>query len=207
MARLARLNGILAVAGIVASTTTPAFAQARVTPAAQLQQARLSLGSIQGSVIDDRGGPLAGAMVSALGAANGIATTDAHGRFVIQYLPSGDYILRIHLAGFATTRRENIRVGPAPATLEKIQLRRLEDASLATPTVPAAGVLPIDESPADEGDNHTETAWRLRHIKRSVLKQDGDVLAIADAASEEPVPPAPRAPFGPPSPSPRTVFP
>jgi hypothetical protein len=82
MARLARLSGLLAAAGIVVSTPAPAFAQARVTQAPG-QHARLTLGSIQGSVIDDRGGPLAGAMVSALGATSGMATTDARGRFVI----------------------------------------------------------------------------------------------------------------------------
>jgi hypothetical protein len=188
MARLARLSGILAAAGIVVSTASTASAQSRPAPVAQLQQVRLTLGTIQGSVIDDRGGPLAGAMVSALGAANGMATTDVHGRFVILSLPSGDYVLRIHLPGFVTTRRDNVRVGPMPATVEKIQMRRLEDTKASRPIL-AAGMLPIDDTPTDDGDNHTETAWRLRHIKRSVLKQDGDVLSIADVAAEQPIPP------------------
>jgi TonB-dependent receptor-like protein/carboxypeptidase family protein len=127
-------------------------------------------------------------MVSALGATNGMATTDARGRFVIPSLPNGDYVLRIHLAGFVTTRRENVRVGPTPATLEKIQMRRLDDTSVTKRPILAAGVLPVDDS-TPETDDHGETAWRLRHIKRSVLKQDGDVVSIADAASEQPIPP------------------
>jgi TonB dependent receptor/Carboxypeptidase regulatory-like domain len=190
MARLARLSGLLAAAGIVVSTAASASAQTRVGQVLPGQQARLSLGSIQGSVIDDRGGPLAGAMVSALGATNAMATTDARGRFVIQYLPSGDYVLRIHLSGFVTTRRENVRVGPTPATLEKIQMRRLDDTKLTARPILAAGVVPASDTTADDGgDNHSETAWRLRHIKRSVLKQDGDVVSIADAAAEQPIPP------------------
>jgi hypothetical protein len=187
MARLARLSGLLAAAAIVVSTPAPGYAQSRVTQAPG-QQVRLTLGSIQGTVIDDRGGPLAGAMVSALGATNGMATTDARGRFVIPSLPNGDYVLRIHLAGFVTTRRENVRVGPTPATLEKIQMRRLDDTSVTKRPILAAGVLPVDDS-TPETDDHGETAWRLRHIKRSVLKQDGDVVSIADAASEQPIPP------------------
>ena len=187
MARLARLSGLLAAAGIVVSTPVPALAQARVMQASG-QQVRLTLGSIQGSVIDDRGGPLAGAMVSALGATSGMATTDMRGRFMIQSLPSGDYVLRIHLAGFVTTRRENIRVGPTPATLDKILMRRLDEPAVTKRPILAAGVLPIDDTTTD-GDDHGETAWRLRHIKRSVLKQDGDVVSIADAAAEQPVPP------------------
>jgi hypothetical protein len=188
---MARLSGLLAAAGIVVATGASASAQSRLTQASQGQQARLSIGSIQGSVIDDRGGPLAGAMVSALGATSAMATTDAHGRFVIQYLPNGDYVLRIHLAGFVTTRRENVRVGPAPATLEKIQMRRLDDAKAAGRPILAAGVVPTSETTGDEGsgDDHSETAWRLRHIKRSVLKEDGDVVSIADAAAEQPIPP------------------
>src|SRR3954468_3387979 len=138
---MARLSGLLAAAGIVVATGASASAQSRLTQASQGQQARLSIGSIQGSVIDDRGGPLAGAMVSALGATSAMATTDAHGRFVIQYLPNGDYVLRIHLAGFVTTRRENVRVGPAPATLEKIQMRRLDDPNAAGRPILAAGVV------------------------------------------------------------------
>ena len=47
------------------------------------------LGSIQGVVVDDRGGPLAGAMVSALGVTSAMTTTDARGRFLLQPLPSG----------------------------------------------------------------------------------------------------------------------
>jgi len=187
MTRLARLSGLLAAAGIVVSTPAPGFAQSRVTQAPG-QQVRLTLGSIQGTVIDDRGGPLSGAMVSALGAINGMATTDARGRFLIPSLPNGDYVLRIHLAGFVTTRRENVRVGATPATLEKIQMRRLDDTGVTKRPILAAGVLPVDDS-TPETDDHGETAWRLRHIKRSVLKQDGDVVSIADAASEQPIPP------------------
>src|SRR4051794_22193009 len=108
---MARLSGLLAAAAIVVLTAVPTSAQARPPQLQYGQQARLTLGSIQGTVIDDRGGPLAGAMVSALGATTAMATTDARGRFMIQYLPSGDYILRIHLPGFVTTRRENVRVG------------------------------------------------------------------------------------------------
>ena len=92
---MARLTGPLASAafvGVVSLTAVSASAQSigatapRVQAQPQMQQARLMLGSIQGVVTDDRGGPLSGAMVSALGAATLMATTDARGRFVIQPL-------------------------------------------------------------------------------------------------------------------------
>jgi hypothetical protein len=208
---MTRLTGLLAAAavgltaGSVSAQTNPAQTTPRpvFTPALQLQQARVSFGSIQGIVIDDRGGPLAGAMVSALGPLPAMATTDARGRFVIQALPSGEYVLRVHLPGFASTRRDGVRVGPAASVIDNIQMRRLDDGTpLATRPILTAGVaLPSGDNPtADEGDNHSETAWRLRHIKRSVLKQDGDVVSIADAArgvsDAQPVPAGTSSLFG-----------
>ncbi len=191
---MARLTGFLAAAAIVGSTVgsvsaqTPAFRPASLSPVLQAQQARLTIGSIQGVVSDERGGPLAGALVSALGLTPAMATTDSRGRFVIQSLAPGSYALRVHLAGFAASRREGVRVGPATVAVPQIQLRRLAEATLAARPILTAGVsLPSGENPAAEGDNHTETAWRLRHIKRGVLKQDGDVISIADAASDQPV--------------------
>ena len=188
---MARPSGFLAAAGIVVMTVGSASAQVRGPVLEPGQRASLSLGSIQGRVVDDRGGPLPGALVSALGASSAMATTDAHGQFVIQSLPSGQYVLRVHLRGFVTTRREGVRVGPAAATLDSIRMRRLDDAKLDARPILAAGVaLPSGENAAAEesGDNHGETAWRLRHIKRSVLKQNGDIVSIADAAADEPVP-------------------
>jgi TonB dependent receptor-like, beta-barrel/Carboxypeptidase regulatory-like domain len=202
---MTRLSGLLAAATIVGLTVASASAQTSAgrpgafTPIVQSQQARLSLGSIQGVVSDERGGPLAGALVSALGATAAMATTDARGRFVIQPLAAGEYVLRIHLAGFVSGRREGVRVGPVTVEVPKIQMRRIESLStpLATRPIMAAGVsLPPGENPTAEADNHSETAWRLRHIKRGVLKQDGDVVSIADAASELPLPPGNPSIFG-----------
>ena len=85
---MARLTGF-AAAAILGLTVGSASAQ--VLPAPVRQQAGLTLGGIQGVVVDDHGGPIADAMVSALGLTSAMATTDARGRFVIQPLPSGQY--------------------------------------------------------------------------------------------------------------------
>jgi len=99
---MARLTGLGAAAAILGLTAVSASAQ--VLPKPVQQQARLMLGSIQGVVVDDGGGPLAGAMVSALGVTSAMTTTDARGRFVIQPLPSGQYVLRVNHTGFVSTR-------------------------------------------------------------------------------------------------------
>ena len=186
---MARLTGLFAAA-IVGATVLPASAQSGMAPASTTrvsvhgQQARLALGGIQGVVIDDRGGPLAGAMVSALGAATLMATTDARGRFLIQPLPSGEYQLRVHLPGFISTRRDRVRVNAAAADVSKIQMRRADDSLTSRSILAASVVQPSGENPAPDADNHTETAYRLRHIKRSVLKQDGGVVSITGVSFE-----------------------
>ena len=192
---MARLTGLLASAAIVLLTAVAVSAQTPVQ--AQGQQARLAIstGSIQGVVIDDRGGPLAGAMVSALGVATLMVTTDVRGRFVIQPLPSGEYVLRIHSPGFVSTRRDGVRVGGAVADLPRIQLHRV-DGPLAARPILAAGIVPSGENATVEGDNHSETAWRLRHVKRGVLKQDAGVVSIADAAADQLIPSDPPSIFG-----------
>ncbi|HTM25869.1 MAG TPA: TonB-dependent receptor [Vicinamibacterales bacterium] len=195
---MTRLTGLLAAAAIVgltgsvASAQTPVRLSAEFLPVERTQQARLSIGAIQGVVLDDRGAPLADAMVSALSPlSTRMVTTDLRGRFRIQALPSGEYVLRVNRAGYVSTRRDGVRVGPSgTADVDSIRLRRVDDSVLPGRQVLTAGVaLPAGDNPtADGGDNHTETAWRLRHIKRSVLKQDGDVVSIADAAADQPVP-------------------
>lgn len=193
-----RLNRALAAAALVGLTATAGSAQTR--PAGGVQLARLTLGSIQGVVSDERGGPVAGAMVSALGATTAMAITDVRGRFLIQALPPGEYVLRVHMTGFASSRHDAVRVGTAPSVVDRIELRRVDGTQpLSARPIMTAGVeLPVGETTADGTDahSHTETAWRLRHIKRSVLKQDGDVVSIADAASSEPIPETTSSLFG-----------
>jgi len=204
MGRLKRVVAAFAVVGMAAaavSAQTPAFTSAN-------QAARLSLGSIQGVVSDERGGPLSGAMVSALGATTALAVTDGRGRFAIDALPPGQYIVRVHLPGFLSMRRENIRVGGAPAMLDRIQLHRADHAigtsgsneTVGRPILAAGLEIPQGDAAApDAGEDHphSETAWRLRHVKRSVLKDSGEVVSILDAAAaDEAIPEAPGSIFG-----------
>lgn len=155
-------------------------------------------GAIDGVVSDERGGPLPGAMVTVLGATMAMTVTDAHGRFSLDKLPAGDYTLRARLTGFAASRRENVRVGTMGSLTYRVQLRRL-DAAVATtgraepltarPIIAAGFGLPqIDsaETTPDSADDHshTDTAWRLRHLTRSILKDSSSAVIVADDSSE-----------------------
>src|SRR5439155_1291207 len=193
-----RLNPVVAAAAVVGMTSALAYAQ---TPVHQridrpvVQTARMMFGSIEGTVSDERGGPLAGAMVSVLGARTAMAVTDVHGRFVVNELPVGEYVLSVHLPGFISSPRELIRVGATNPVVRALQMRRAAGETLTTRPILAAGFdLPgggdtvATADPAGTEDHpNGETAWRLRHLKRSVLKDEaGNVIAVTEAFTPEP---------------------
>ena len=66
-------------------------------------------GSIQGVVQDEQGAPVAGAIVSALGATTAFAVTDRGGRFELRTLSPGPYLVRAHLTGFVALARAGRR--------------------------------------------------------------------------------------------------
>src|SRR5471030_1581534 len=165
--------------------------------------ASLAAGSIQGTVQDEKGLPVSGAMVSALGTSTAFAVTDRGGRFELRTLSPGPYVVRAHLTGFVASRGQVVDVHPSARSSSAIALRHTNVAgSTAAPyPVVAAG---LGGSASDgagtsdpagsggatatgtDGDDHGEMAWRLRHARRSILKDatlPGDLLA-GDTPSE-----------------------
>jgi hypothetical protein len=202
---MARPSGCIAAAAILGLTVSAASAQTPgrgLTPSNTplFQQATLASGAIRGIVLDDRGVPLSDAMVSALSPLSSrLVMTDGRGHFRFDALPTGVYVLRIHRNGFVSARREGVRVNASGATadVDTIRLRRDDAATGGAKPILAAGIdAPgVDATSGDNGDNHSEVAWRLRHIKRSVLKQDGEVVAV-DANADEPLPAPTASIFG-----------
>jgi hypothetical protein len=194
-AALAGLTGLVAAA--------PASAQApRPTPAPESTTARAGRGAVVGFVSDESGEPVGGAMVTALGATMALVTTDTRGNFRFSDLPQGEYIVRAQLTGFAASRKEIVRVGGVTRQIPRLELRRLDSAAVAIGpvdpalkgrTILAAG---FEAPPADtpeaaetaaksrEDHPHNETGWRLRHVKRSILKESAREVVVT--AENEP---------------------
>jgi hypothetical protein len=152
-------------------------------------------GRLEGRVTDERGLPLGGVAVTVQGSAFAYTLTDRDGRFVLADLEPGPYVLRANLPGFIASTRTLVQVLPAGATWRGVRLQKMD----APGRVLAAGLGPADaagtEAPAGastaaEGEaaeppdhDHGPVAWRIRHGKRSVLRdaQPGDVEAgVAD---------------------------
>ncbi len=196
---MGRMKHVLSAAGIVALATTASSSSALAQQhaggrAPEVRTVNAVIGGvIKGIVSDELGGPLPGAMVSALGATMAMTVTDANGHFSLEKLPAGDYTLRAHLAGFAASPRETVRVGVTPASVYRLQLHRLDTPVATTgngndvtarPILAAGFGLPsITSTESTDGDDehsHTDTAWRLRHLTRSILKDSTSIVVLED---------------------------
>jgi hypothetical protein len=187
-------------------TRSAAAPQRTPGPAPVMITASLQSGWIEGIVTDDRNQPIAGAAVTAQGRDLLIIETDRGGHFELRGIPAGTYLLRVQGRGFAASRREFVQVVPSRGTHFDVQLRRAA-APVMAPGVPAVmaagiglatttaeavdGMLPAASAPGEDPDavdavphDHSSAAWRLRHAKRSVLRETtsriDDVSALDD---------------------------
>ena len=166
---------------MVCATASPAVAQ---LPVRKPLQATSSVASapvveLRGVVEDDKGRPLAGAVVSALGATTNLTVADAEGRFVFRSLPVGSYLIRAHLQGYAPARARTVQVSSNPRTVHVLILTPTAG-SPEGPAVLTAGV-GGGASPGEPAEHdHDERAWRLRHARRSILKEVGNTVAGMD---------------------------
>ena len=140
-------------------------------------------GELHGTIQDDKGTPLQGAIVSALGTSTVFSVTDREGRFSFRTLPAGPYLVRVHLQGYVPARGRMIQVRAGNGAAYSFTLARTAG-DAETPTILAAGVGGSEtveaKAPADSTDQehaHGEVAWRLRHQKRSVLKEAEQAIA------------------------------
>src|SRR5687768_12938603 len=102
MSRFVRLVAWTALVALTSGTSSAsAQTQARIAAAQSAAQAP-GAGRIEGVVKDERGAPVAGAVVSAVGASVGTAETDTQGRFSLSSLQPDAYLVRAHLPGVAS---------------------------------------------------------------------------------------------------------
>ena len=192
----------LVVSALVAAATwsVPSTGLAQsldTTPIVRVASA--AAGAIEGQITTDRGMPVQGAVVSVIGATTHFGVTDGSGRFVVRSVPAGVYMVRAHRSGYAPSTRLAVDVRSNARSLYSVTLRKsgtevgtggsVPPAELLLAGVSGADVPEIVAVPRDEtappskidDDDHSERAWRLRHLKRSVLKDSAtSVLARAE---------------------------
>lgn len=155
-----------------------AAAQAlRLDPVTKI--AATDTGLIEGKVSDELGKPLDGAVISALGGTTVFAVSDRTGSYTLKQLPPGPYLLRVHLAGFMAARSTMVNVRPSTRSASSFILRRAASAAaprITEASVAASGAVPAGAAAKSGDRDESELGWRLRHLKRGVLR-DADTLA------------------------------
>jgi hypothetical protein len=167
-----RLTAPILLACLAALQSTSAYAQ-DVRLQAVTRLASAETGFIEGKVTDELGKPLDGAVISALGGTTAFAVSDKSGQYTLKQLPPGPYMVRAHLNGFLAARSAMVNVRPSGRSASSFTLRR--EGSTNAPRITEAAVAAIGAAPGDatakpEDRNETELAWRLRHLKRGVLR-------------------------------------
>ncbi len=188
------------------SLATPAAAQPLLQARAHAGMASVApgvdlvAGRIEGVVTDEAGMPMSGVAVSALGPDALFGVTDRAGRFVFAAIPVGTYLIRAQRAGYRASPREFIDVAAGANARHIVRLTRLHGTQHTATTAPdgqpliAAGFGPTTStiapapsagSKADSDDHgHSPRLWRLRHMKRSVLRDTQGQLAL-DAVRDD----------------------
>ena len=121
------------------SRSSPSPAWCRPVRTVSHAMSTIASAGVSGIVSDEHGSPLAGAMVSVLGATTAMTLTDASGRFSLQALPPGDYTVRAHLPGFSRVAarerpprgRAHRYVPPAACTTSKSRSRQPASSDVA----------------------------------------------------------------------------
>ncbi len=164
--------------------TGEAAAQSAASPTRITQIATATTGSISGVVLDERGRPLDGVVVSALGTSSAFVVSDRLGQFTLRQLTPGPYLLRAHLQGYLPARNAMVNVRPSSRTVSSFTLHALGPA--AAPRIAEAGIgggTEVVAAPSDTPRDEGETAWRLRHLKRSILKDATSYVAATETPS------------------------
>ncbi|MGQ0733552.1 MAG: TonB-dependent receptor domain-containing protein [Acidobacteriota bacterium] len=183
MALLVAISGLMAdaAAQVPGGVTSPR----RSPPVTQIAAA--ATGTIAGIVLDEQGQPLEGVMVSALGGSRSFAVSDRAGEFTLLGLMPGPYLVRAHMDGYLPARGTMIHVRPAALATSTFTMKRLGTA--AEPRVVAAATGGVAESaPGDDAESSTrsegELSWRLRHLKRSILRDGTTLTGVGDATED-----------------------
>jgi hypothetical protein len=126
--------------------------------------------------LDERGQPLAEAVVSAVGGSTSFAITDKAGQFTLRSLTPGPYLVRAHLDGYVGARQTIVTVRPSGRTVSTFTMRR--EGKADDPRVVAAGATDV-EATGVKGRDESELAWRLRRLKRSILKDSTTLTGLS----------------------------
>ena len=131
-----------------------------LVPERVMARATISAGRVQGLVRDAAGNGVCGRQ-RARGRPDRRLGAQRRARpFLARRSPPGDYVLKASRSGYLSNYREPVRVQSTTLLERTITLTKQSD--------------PLVDFIPDDGHAHTDLAWSLRHLTRSVLRDGSD---------------------------------
>lgn len=181
-----RLPVLVALLCLATAHETAAQSHSPLPVAVRASSAPVS--GVAGVVVDEDGAGVDGVSILAMGTTLAMVRTDDTGRFSLR-LPPGPYVLRATRDGYISTYRELIDVRREITISRSITLIRADELEerpvLASTAQPAAvfDPLPASDEAGDGEASTSETAWRLRHLPRTALRDEAGTAAWTSPAS------------------------
>lgn len=147
-------------------------------------------GTIQGSVVDQSGGAVAGAKVTVVDPARGTSrplVTDSAGQYQAGNLTPGIYTVRVEANGFQTVQHENVNVAVGQTSRVDVTLLPGAQSQTVTVTSEALAVNTTDATLGGTVNSQQLTALPLngRNYQRLLLLRPGVVGAIGGGTGSE----------------------
>ena len=149
--------------------------------------AQTSSGKLAGMVVDADGRPMMGATVwvgsdGLLGANTIRVRTNQAGRFVLDYLPTGAYDVRVTLAGFMPVLNRNVVISANATTVLKLELGSVLSAVAKMRQAPKAG------AQSDDWDWVLRSSTNTRPVLRWKDQDDSGSSTSSDSGTQRRTP-------------------
>jgi hypothetical protein len=138
-------------------------------------------GRIEGKVTDPKGAAVAGAIITVtdpVSNQNFRAVTDSEGRYKVEGVPAGTYLVVVSAKGFSEARREEVKVQDgAVATVDlKLEIAPVEAA--VTVVTAKANSDPVYQQLRQIGKTETEFNGPFATVNNLILKRDANVFTL-----------------------------
>src|SRR5215217_3073483 len=133
-------------------------------------------GRIEGRITDPKGAAIPGAAITVINQITKqdfTAVTDSQGRYKVEGLPAGAYILKVSVKGFSDTRREDVQVeDDAAATIDiRLEIAPVE-AEVKVSTGQKGNLDPVYQSLRQLGRSDQDFAGNYAVVSNLQLKRD-----------------------------------
>jgi hypothetical protein len=141
-------------------------------------------GNLAGTVTDPKGAVVAGAVVTVLDAAGNQAhapvKTDSQGKFKIEGLPAGTYIVVINAAGFKEARRGEVRIEESKNAVADVRLEiaPVESTVEVKATGPKPNEDPLYQKLRQQAESAQEFSGEYATVNNLVIKRDAATFTL-----------------------------